>query len=868
MSFKFTGRTAKTTRGPSAKTACFTWALAAILLAISSAALTAGCVGNMSGQAPSAQQASLQFSPASLNFGSVPTGKKTSQNASVTNTGSKQAVISQIVCSNNQFTISGLTYPLTLASGQTANFVVWFNGSAPGKTAATLTLQTAGADVAPAQISVSANTATPQPQLVVSPLALGVGSAMVGSKTNSTVTLSNAGTANLTISTITVNGAPFSVSGIVTPLVIAAGQSWPMTVVYAPTAAEVDNGSLTITSNDPASPATISLNGTGTSGPVGHLTLNPSTLTFGNVNVGSNSVLTSTVTNTGQAPVTISQVFASGANFSETSFATPTTLGAGQSAQIQVTYAPTSTGVAGGTVAVASNAPGAAPGLSLSGTGVQPGVSLSPASINFGSLVNGQSKSQVVTITNTGTANLTISQMNAIGAGVSVSGISTPLTIGAGQSGTLSVQFAPQSAGTLNGSVSLTTNASSIPATIAVSGSSVTATTTLSANPAAIAFGNVNVGSSANQSITITNTGNSSTTITQIAVSGQNLNASGISAPLTLAPSQSATLNLQYSPSAANSLSGLISIAASQGQTTTVSVTGAGAQAGLSVIPGNISFSNVVQGTTNSQSVQISNTGNTNLTITQANISGNGFSTTGLSLPVTLAAGQHSSFAVQFAPLSAGTATGTLSLASNAANSTVTLPLSATSVASSQTLQVSATSLSFGSVNAGNSASKTVTLTNSGNANVTISQISLSGANFALSGAGAPITLSAGQTVSFTVQYSPVGAETDNGTVTIVSNAANSPAAISLSGTGVAPQTQHNVQLSWTDSDASISGYNVYRSTTSGSGYVMLNGSLVGADAYSDTTVQSGTTYYYVTTAVNTSGTESAYSNEAQAIIP
>jgi fibronectin type 3 domain-containing protein len=101
-----------------------------------------------------------------------------------------------------------------------------------------------------------------------------------------------------------------------------------------------------------------------------------------------------------------------------------------------------------------------------------------------------------------------------------------------------------------------------------------------------------------------------------------------------------------------------------------------------------------------------------------------------------------------------------------------------------------------------------------------------------------------------------------------VSNAANSPAAISLSGIGVALPVQHNVQLSWTDGDASISGYNVYRSTTSGSGYVQLNGSLVGLDAYSDTTVQGGTTYYYVTTAVNTSGTESAYSNEAQALIP
>jgi fibronectin type 3 domain-containing protein len=104
--------------------------------------------------------------------------------------------------------------------------------------------------------------------------------------------------------------------------------------------------------------------------------------------------------------------------------------------------------------------------------------------------------------------------------------------------------------------------------------------------------------------------------------------------------------------------------------------------------------------------------------------------------------------------------------------------------------------------------------------------------------------------------------------VTIVSNATGSPAAIALSGTGVAQQTQHSVQLTWTDSDSSIAGYNVYRTTTSGSGYVLVNGSLVGPDAFSDTSVQAGVTYYYVTTAVDSSGNESAYSNEAQAIIP
>src|SRR5277367_4548921 len=129
MSIEITGRTAKTTRGLSAKTANFTWALLAILLAISTIGFTAGCVGNVNGQAPAVQQLSLQFTPSNLNFGNVVTGKKTSQNASVTNMGTGPAVISQIVTSSTQFTISGLTFPLTLASGQTANFVVWFNGA-------------------------------------------------------------------------------------------------------------------------------------------------------------------------------------------------------------------------------------------------------------------------------------------------------------------------------------------------------------------------------------------------------------------------------------------------------------------------------------------------------------------------------------------------------------------------------------------------------------------------------------------------------------------------------------------------------------------------------------------------------------------
>jgi hypothetical protein len=79
---------------------------------------------------------------------------------------------------------------------------------------------------------------------------------------------------------------------------------------------------------------------------------------------------------------------------------------------------------------------------------------------------------------------------------------------------------------------------------------------------------------------------------------------------------------------------------------------------------------------------------------------------------------------------------------------------------------------------------------------------------------------------------------------------------------------QHSVSLSWAASSSQgIIGYNIYRGTVSGGPYVKVNSALVAATDYSDATVQSKQTYYYVTTAVNTAS-ESAYSNQAQAVIP
>ncbi|MGH9735265.1 MAG: putative Ig domain-containing protein, partial [Candidatus Acidiferrales bacterium] len=81
--------------------------------------------------------------------------------------------------------------------------------------------------------------------------------------------------------------------------------------------------------------------------------------------------------------------------------------------------------------------------------------------------------------------------------------------------------------------------------------------------------------------------------------------------------------------------------------------------------------------------------------------------------------------------------------------------------------------------------------------------------------------------------------------------------------------TAYSVSVSWTASPSSgVAGYNVYRSTTSGTDYVKINSAVVGSLGYVDGTLQDGTTYYYVITAVDSSGNESGYSTQCSVAVP
>jgi len=182
-------------------------------------------------------------------------------------------------------------------------------------------------------------------------------------------------------------------------------------------------------------------------------------------------------------------------------------------------------------------------------------------------------------------------------------------------------------------------------------------------------------------------------------------------------------------------------------------------------------------------------------------------------------------------------------------------------------LSVSPSTLSFGNVSVGNSSSLTATLSAS-NADVVVSSAAWNGAGYSISGITFPITVAAGKAATYTVTFSPPAAGASAGSISFSSNASDSTVNQTLTGAGAQSSQPQSVALSWNPSSSTVMGYNIYRGMQSGGPYSRLNSALLSGTSYSDTTVQSGATYYYVSTAVNSSNIESAYSNQAIATVP
>lgn len=278
------------------------------------------------------------------------------------------------------------------------------------------------------------------------------------------ITLSNPGVAPLALSGVSASGDYAETNGC--PASVLQEGTCTVSVTFTPTAEGARPGAVTFNDNAPGSPQSVGLTGIGVSNAI--VVLSSTSLSFGNQLVGTTSApQTVNLANTGTGPLDISSFSTSLASFLETNNC-PKTLAAGASCTINVSFTPAAAGTLVGSLNIKDDGPANPHVVALSGTGTQPVVTISPPGLNFPNQLVGTTRTaQTVTLSNSGTATLTITSIAPSGDFTETNNCGS---VAVGKSCTITVTFAPTAAGSRIGTLTITDNSPGSPQTVSLSG--------------------------------------------------------------------------------------------------------------------------------------------------------------------------------------------------------------------------------------------------------------------------------------------------------------------------------------------------------------------------------------------------------------
>jgi F5/8 type C domain/Pectate lyase superfamily protein/Abnormal spindle-like microcephaly-assoc'd, ASPM-SPD-2-Hydin len=556
----------------------------------------------------------VTVTPTSLSFGAQATNTTSpAQTVTVSNNGTAAQTVSATV--SGQFADS-TTCGASLAASASCSYNVTFTPTTAGTQTGTLAVAVGGS---PTNVSLAGTGVAPGPITNANPTSLSFASTIVGATTaTQPVTITNSGTSAATVSGVSVTG-DFTQTNNCSSL--AVGGTCTVNVAFKPTAAGSRTGSLSVASNANNGPSTVSLSGSGISSSTNIAAGKPATASSsvngtqvpgnatdadtstywesGNnafpqwiqVDLGSSfsiskvvldlPPLTAWATRTQTLSV---QTSADGATFATTVASATYTFDPSTGNTVSITVPATTTRY----VRVNITANSGWPAGQVSDFQVYPSggggtgsatVGASPPSLAFASTTVGStSGAQSVTVSNTGTAAATVSGVSTTGDFAQTNTCGT--SIAAGASCSVSVTFHPTATGSRTGTLTVSSNATNSPATVALSGTGTTvATATLSTNPSSLTFASTTVGSaSAAQSVTVSNTGTAAATVSGIATSGDftQTNTCGSS----IAGGGSCTVSVTFHPSATGTRTGSLTVTSNATNSpSTVSLSGTGAAA-------------------------------------------------------------------------------------------------------------------------------------------------------------------------------------------------------------------------------------------------------------------------------------------------
>jgi hypothetical protein len=811
----------------------------------------------------SGQGTGLVLSPNPAVFTSAEVGNTTSSVVKITatnNSSSALTIASWSLPSGAAFYVSPIgntcSQPVVLAANSSCFVYLFFAPTSAAEFTSTFTVN-ALVNGVPSAPSVALSGQGLAPLASINPIALSFPNVAVGTSSLVAQTLvTNTGGLPLDIVGFSVPAASggFSVAPLgagttcTQPVTLAAqtsttdGGSCYIGVIFSPTSSGVAASTLTLYDNSGGSSGakqTVALQGS-----TAQVTLSPVTLTFPNTVVGTSSAaMTATLTNQSASTLTLASVrIIPNSGYALNASGTTCTGGLVLAANngtcvLSVVFTPTTaTGATSATLIVTDNADeiaGSTQSVALTGQGTAPAATLTPSSLTFTANVGASSPSQQVTLTNSGTAVLTLASnaitltgTNASSFQVVTSTSSTDCSkvtsVAIGGNCTLSVVFNATSITPAGAVLSIVDNSGGTTGatqTVMLSGNGTGSQVVVS--PTGLTFPATPVSqTSASESITVKNTGNAALTLGTFAIpanSGFNLSAAGTTCSpgaVLAANTGSCTIVATFTPITAAGLTQstltLTDSASTSPQAVSLSGQGEAPQAVLTPAPA-LSFSAVV-GSSTSQTFTLSNPGNYQLSVSGIFITGPSaavFSTPGpygstaCETTTTVAAGSSCTISVTFAPTSLGSATAILSVTDGASStSPQQLSLNGNGMAiPAPGVSLSANALTFSTPVGTTSAGQTVTLTNTGNATLENISVGVTGADpggFTQSNT-CGTSVAAGSKCMLSVSFTASSITSVTAAITITDNATGSPQSITLNGTGstftlAAPTLTQSVQ--------------------------------------------------------------------------
>lgn len=411
-----------------------------------------------------------------------------------------------------------------------------------------------------------------QPEIAVSPTSIDFGRLRVNRTLERSVTVTNRGSGTLSITGAAIEGpdsAEFRIVAGSGSASLEPGQSRTITVRFAPTSGggDMESGSksatLRIWSNDPTSPTLVSLLGLAVR-PVASLTVPE--LAFGDRRVGGTYVIDTIVLhNPCTDTLRISSIGLAGPD-ANTAFRIvnnpgSTILAPDSSLRIRISFSPTTVREYAAQLEIRHDdeeVPNQTSVIPITGAGIAPAINADPA-FDFGEVSVGMPAEEQVFIRNIGSASLQLTTLRISGANAAdfmLLGPPMPQTIGPGDSLGITVRFTPSARGRRVATLTATTSDGES-VQILLEGTGLSGELAFTAS--AYDFGQVEVGSSVDRSVTITNRGNAPATISSLTASGPFTVLSNM-AGVTIDPGASTTTLVRFSPTTTGSQVGALTL--------------------------------------------------------------------------------------------------------------------------------------------------------------------------------------------------------------------------------------------------------------------------------------------------------------------